>query len=596
MINHSYDYLSFHHVLCYISGMPTLNWIGKEKVVNHWRDVPYRILNRTYSFDSEGQHKENNDSENMIIHGDNLDALKALLPNYTGRINCIYIDPPYNTAHSTNNSRRWVYNDNVDDPLMKKWLGKVVGDESEDLSRHDKWLCMMYPRLTLLQKLLSTRGIIFISIDDNETANLRCICDEIFGKNNFLENFIWYVDGHTDNQDVITGVHEYILCYAKNKNMLTINSVIDPNVPLDSKIRNKHAENSITKNGEKNPVSIITLPIDFPCEIKEYKRKKTDNIEVFLEEVKKTGYITREITKKYDMKYPVLFDDINVKNYKLQYPCRVYSGWMNADKLRNFIDNKCQPLEDDGTELKFYLSKNGVIYYYRGNRKSHYVQSILENMGTTETNKYMLERIGLKFDYPKPVELITFLINLFTDKNDIVLDSFAGSGTTAHAVLNLNKADGGNRKFILIETMDYAESITAERVKRVINGYSDTKGTGGGFSYYELGEPLLDKDDNLNHNIDVQKIREYVSYTETGAALEPVDSQNRYYLGTNYDTSYYFYYEKGQTTSLSFDFLCSIKKKSENYVIYADKCTLSTAELEKYHIVFKKIPRDIARL
>lgn len=171
--------------------MPTLEWIGKEKVINHHLDVPYRVLERKYSYDEAGQHDEDNGSENMIIHGDNLDALKSLLPRYEGRVKCIYIDPPYNTAHSTDDNRRWVYNDNVDSPEIQKWIGKVVGDEGEDLSRHDKWLCMMYPRLKLLQRLLSEDGIIFISISDVEHAHLRMLCDEIFGSRNFVSNIIW---------------------------------------------------------------------------------------------------------------------------------------------------------------------------------------------------------------------------------------------------------------------------------------------------------------------------------------------------------------------------------------------------------------------
>ena len=160
--------------------MPTLNWIGKDKVVTHHQDVPFRVLERKYTFGDE------HDSGNMIIHGDNLEALKALLPRYENRIKCIYIDPPYNTGNEG-----WVYNDNVNDPHIRKWLGQVVGSEMDDLSRHDKWLCMMYPRLVLLQKLLADDGAIFISIDDNEQANLKLICDEIFGATNFLTTFIW---------------------------------------------------------------------------------------------------------------------------------------------------------------------------------------------------------------------------------------------------------------------------------------------------------------------------------------------------------------------------------------------------------------------
>lgn len=166
--------------------MPTLHWIGKDKVVNHHQEVPYRVLEHKYGFRDGKQSIEDTGSGNMIIHGDNLLALKALLPKYQGRIKCIYIDPPYNTGNE-----KWVYNDNVNDPHIKKWLGEVVGTEGEDLSRHDKWLCMIYPRMVLLHKLLSDNGVIFISIDDNEYASLKILCDEIFGQKNFVCSFVW---------------------------------------------------------------------------------------------------------------------------------------------------------------------------------------------------------------------------------------------------------------------------------------------------------------------------------------------------------------------------------------------------------------------
>ena len=166
--------------------MQTLEWIGKDKVINHHLDVPYRVLERKYSYDEAGRHDEDNGSENMIIHVDNLDALKSLLPRYEGGVKCIYIDPPYITGNE-----KWVYNDNVNDPRILKWLGQVVGAEGEDLSRHDKWLCMMYPRLKLLQRLLSDDGVIFISIDDNELYNLKAICYEIFGLNCFVAKIAW---------------------------------------------------------------------------------------------------------------------------------------------------------------------------------------------------------------------------------------------------------------------------------------------------------------------------------------------------------------------------------------------------------------------
>lgn len=191
--------------------MPTLEWIGKDKVVNHHQEVPYRVLERQYSYDETGQHAEDNGSENMIIHGDNLEALKALLPRYEGKVKCIYIDPPYNTGNEG-----WVYNDNVNDPKIKKWLGEVVGKEGEDLSRHDKWLCMMYPRLKLLQRLLAEDGVIFISIDDNELYNLKSICDEIFGLSCFVSNISWQRTYSTrnDSKGIVNEV-EHLLVYSE---------------------------------------------------------------------------------------------------------------------------------------------------------------------------------------------------------------------------------------------------------------------------------------------------------------------------------------------------------------------------------------------
>lgn len=166
--------------------MPELTWIGKNKVVTHHLDVPYRVLEKQYTYGKNSDGTDVSSSENMVIHGDNLEALKSLLPMYEGRVDCIYIDPPYNTGNES-----WVYNDNVKDPQILKWLGEVVGKEGEDLSRHDKWLCMMYPRLRLLQRLLAPTGAIFISIDDNEAAHLRLICNEIFGARCFVADISW---------------------------------------------------------------------------------------------------------------------------------------------------------------------------------------------------------------------------------------------------------------------------------------------------------------------------------------------------------------------------------------------------------------------
>ena len=207
--------------------MPTLEWIGKSKVINHHQDVPFRVLERKYSFDENGQHSEDNGSENMIIRGDNLEALKALLPRYEGRVKCIYIDPPYTTGNEG-----WVYNDNVNDPKIKKWLGEVVGKEGEDLTRHDKWRCMMYPRLKLLQKLLVNDGVIFISIDDTEYANLKLICDEIFGIRNFLADVIWEKsDSPRMDAKIFSARHDHTITYSKNIDALYLHRIHTNEIP-----------------------------------------------------------------------------------------------------------------------------------------------------------------------------------------------------------------------------------------------------------------------------------------------------------------------------------------------------------------------------
>ena len=204
------------------------------------------------------------------------------------------------------------------------------------------------------------------------------------------------------------------------------------------------------------------------------------------------------------------------------------------------------------------------------------------------------------FDYPKPVCLLTRILKLASSPNAVILDSFAGSGTTAHAVLNMNKADGGHRKFILVEMGDYADTTTAERVKRVINGYGKDKnaveGTGGNFSYYELGERLLLPDGNLNESIGTDKIRDYIWYTETKKPAVNQQNGSPYFLGENNHTAYYFYYEPDQMCVLDYAFLSTIPEKTENYLIYADRCALSENDLLRFGITFKKIPRDIARV
>lgn len=548
--------------------MPTLHWIGKDKVINHHQDVPYKVLEKQYTY-QDGKESQESTSENKIIHGDNLEALKSLLPEYEGNVNCIYIDPPYNTG-----KENWIYNDNVNDPKIKKWLGQVVGKESEDLSRHDKWLCMMYPRLKLLHKLLADDGAIFISIDDNEYHNLKSILDEIFGIKNHITTFTWRTDGNFDNQAKIKINHEYIVCYSKNSQAFSFPNLVDPNVEENSKLFKNEVINTIVKNGPKNPMSKIMLPVGFPA-----------NFE-------------NGIIQARDNQFPIFYNDAIVKNGTLQNNVIIESGWSSKNIFELFIQNGLKDVLDTKGQLTtFHITQNGAIENVKKREVQSHVVSSLMNMGSTQNMSNELTSMEIKFDYPKPVLLISYLLSIINDSNSLILDSFAGSGTTAHAVLNLNKEDGGNRKFILIEMEEYANTITAERVKRVIKGYGDgsktVEGTGGDFSFYQLGQPIFLEQDILNEEIGIEKIQEYVWYTETKEAF--VLQEESYFLGKKEDTAYYFYYQKDSITTLDEKFLRTLKTKAKGYIIYADNCLLTKELMQKYNIIFKKIPRDITR-
>ena len=525
--------------------MPTLNWIGKDKVVNHHLDVPFRTLEKQYTFAPNG----GDDDGNMIIHGDNLDALKALLPIYEGRVKCIYIDPPYNTGNE-----KWVYNDNVNDPHIKAWLGKVVGAEGEDLSRHDKWLCMMYPRLKLLQKLLHpTNGSIFISIDENEVANLKLICNEIFGSNHHVATIAWQKRYSRENRGAIGDAHEYILIYASN-------------VEVFKNLRHKVAFDDNSSKVYKNP---------------------NNDPKGRWRAVPMTAQGFRP-----NQMYP-----ITTPSGVIHYPPN--------GRCWSTVESEYKKLLEAG---RIYFGKNGdsqpstIRYLSEVEGMVPWTWWPHEEVGhTDEAKKEIISILGdaSLFDTPKPTRLIDRILHIATDPNDIILDSFAGSGTTAHAILNMNKRDGGHRQFILVEMGDYAENITAERVRRVINGYGEdnkaVEGTGGGFSFYELGDALL-INGMLNPNAAEEKIRAYVYYTETRCALPAASENEKYLLGVHENHAYYFYYEADRMTTLNRAFLQTIQTRAEGYLIYADSNTLSAEDMARFHITFKKIPRDIAAL
>ena len=495
--------------------MPSLDWLGKEKVRNHHLDVKFRFLDKKFSVGN---------ASNKIIHADNLLALKSLLPEFAGRVKCIYIDPPYNTGNEG-----WIYNDNVNDPQIRRWLGQVVGKEGEDLTRHDKWLCMMWPRLQLLKKLLSDDGAIFISIDDNEQANLKLICDEIFGAGNFVGNVIWEKKYSPQNDARwLSDSHDFILIYAKNKNIWRPNLL--PRT-AEMNARYKNPDNDPRGAWKSSPLHA------------------------------KSGTNTNEYIFPNGVKWsppPGTFRRYSEETLKNLYEDnRIYFG----------KDGKSTP------QFKRFLTdvKQGLV------SKTLWFR---DECGDNHEAKRELSELNVVFETPKPTRLIEKILRLATDKDSIVLDSFAGSGTTAHAVINLNASDGGNRRFILIELMDYAESITAKRVELV----------GGEFDFFELGAELFDADGLINADVKREQLFEYIYFAETRKHFVPASEENL--LGVEGDTAYYFF--GGE--ELNFDLLAKIRTRATSYVIYADNCTLADTELDKYRIAFKKIPVDVPKI
>lgn len=538
--------------------MPTLHWVGKNKVVNHHHDVPFRLLDKQYSFKAKDG-SPSNSTNNRIIHGDNLEALKSLLPEFEGKVNCIYIDPPYNTGNEG-----WVYNDAVNDPKIKKWLGQVVGKEGEDLSRHDKWLCMMYPRLKLLHRLLANEGSMWISIDDAAVTLLRPIMDEIFGAGKLIASNVWQKRYSRENREAIGDVHEYILVYSKTPTAFKLSR---NKIPIDEKQAKVYRNPNNDPKGRWRPIPMTA-------------QAGHATADQFYEIISPTG-----------------------KKFKPS-------------------EGRCWGISE--ATFKTLLSEGRIYFGKKGNSQPNIIRYLSEVEGvvpwtwwpheevgnTDEATKELMTIFGgaSGFDTtPKPVRLIERVLQICSQKNSLILDSFGGSGTTAHAVLKLNAQDGGNRRFILCEMMDYAETITAERVRRVMNGYGEgsktVEGLGGGFDFYTVGTALFKEDKNLNEEVGAEAIRGYVAYTESIPTEKRLGLENPispYALGSTNTSLCVFYYEKNRVTTLDIDFLGTLNIKNlpsrpEQFVIYADKCALDKDFLYKHGITFKRIPRDITR-
>ena len=534
--------------------MPTLDFKGKQHIYAHHLTVPYRPIEpaETRSCNPRGT------DDNLIIHGDNLHALKALLPRYANRVKCIYIDPPYNTGNEG-----WSYNDNVNSPLMQQWLAENGPVDNEDLERHDKWLCMMWPRLHLLKELLADDGIIFVSIDDNEQHHLRMLMDEIFGEGNFIETFIWRSRlGRGATSKNTATLHEYVVTYAKNVGVVDFRT--------DRRVRETEGRERLRQWGQGD--------------------RREDRPTMY---------------------YPVSSDEFG----------EVY------------------PIKPDGTDGRWRVSQatmdellaNGLVVFekqadgrieaYRiisAGTETHTAYPSMfdsEDVRTTAHGSIELKNIfgAKKFAYPKPSSLIKEILSLCTKKDCIVLDSFAGSGTTAHAVLALNKEDGGNRKFILVECEDYADTITAERVRRVINGVPSVRdeslrdGLGGSFTYCTLGKPIEIEGMLTGEALpSYEALAAHLLYTTSGVSvgaseLEPKNADGLFHSDDK--TDYYMRYQP------DLDYLCSnesmlnleraeridahSRQRGKKAIVYAAGKYMSQRVLTEMGITFFQLPNAL---
>ena len=529
--------------------MPVLNFKGKSIVYSHHLTVPFHPLkiNKNKSLSKEGPSLE----DNLIIHGDNLYALKALMPRYAGKIKCIYIDPPYNTGNES-----WVFNDNVNSPIIEEWFGKEIGND--DLERHDKWLCMMWPRLQLLKELLTEDGVICISIDDNEQHHLQLIMSEIFGEHNHIATIVkpTKIGGGSNTKHIVKS-HEYIIVYAKDKEMLP---------PMFVKHEKKY--------------------------LNRYKEKDKKG-RFFWDTLNRPGLNGQ----KYDIKAK---DGTKINGYWIRSKDRVQedilAGEIKFEKLRgNWSVQFKQRLNEQGKKIRSLLNQ--------------------EVVGGTIEGSQEMNNFNIEFPYPKSSRMIKYLLESLTSPDAIVLDSFAGSGTTAHAVLDLNKEDGCHRKFILVECEDYADQITAERTRRVIKGVPTAndeklkKGLGGSFTYCTLDKAFNEENFLRGKSLPSYDIlAKYIFYTATGETLKELSENKEFYIGkTRHNTAIFVVYKpdkkflKSNNSALHLDRQSAVLKIMQNKnckksYVFAMACFVPQKELSQNNIVFCQIPFTIHRL
>ncbi len=534
--------------------MPHLQFKGRVLVENHHLSVPFHEL---IPVGEKGLNEGSSLHDNLVIHGDNLASLKSLLPIYRGKIHCVYIDPPYNTGNEG-----WAYSDSLNSPLIKDWLGKVV--DRDDLTRHDKWLCMMMPRLKLLRELLREDGAIFVSIDDNEVHHLRCLMDDVFGCANF-RNIITVRRGPKNLQSQFPDIdklalgQEYILFYSKSSQT----RYAKPYKFLDSPRSgswNNHWR------GTDRPTMRYELLGHTPTS-GQWRWGKERSLRA-------------------------------VANYE-----QFYQDNGDKNPSQNEIDAWWLSRLPERTDL-IRLSKTGKPEHYVPPSDKQLLNSLWKDMISNESNS-AFGSLGIQFDNPKRVELIRRIITFVTSSDSIILDSFAGSGTTAHAVLAQNQEDGGKRHFILIECEDYADSTTAQRVRNVISGVPEARneslraGYGGTFSYFELGNAM--KQESLlsgSHLPSWEKLASYVFFTATGQEFDPsVVDRNTCFIGRTKSYDVFLFYEpdmeKLKNLALSLSEARAFPSGSKRKLVFAPAKYLDREFLHEYSIDFQQLPFQI---
>ncbi|MEE1614046.1 site-specific DNA-methyltransferase [Microvirga sp. CF3016] len=533
--------------------MPTLDWIGKRAVVNHHREVPYRLVHC-----DKAKSVGDPDAGNLLVQGDNLEALKALLPYYAGKVKCIYIDPPYNTGNEG-----WVYNDNVNAPEIKSWLGSVVGKEAEDLSRHDKWLCMMYPRLRLLRDFLTEDGSIWVSCDDNEAPYARLLLEDIFGRNNLVATFVWEKDKGRRGDTDVSGAHEYIHCFARKKEHFAAKRNLLPrSLHQISRYRNPdkdpkgvwlQGDNGTAKSGTESLRYPITLP---------------------------SGRVVRPPEGNYWRFAESTFEDALADS-------RVYFG-ADGDSLP--IIKRYLTEVQDGVVPRTWIP--GELGGTNQSAKRDHLRKLLPDREP--------------FPTPKPEELLYFILQIATNPGDIVLDSFAGSGTTATSALKMG------RRFIVVEMEEHTAQYALPRLQKVIAGEDsrgitgDTGWTGGsGFRFCTLGDPLFDADGNVNSSVTYPNLAAHVFFCETGSPIPKRADGSSPLIGTFQGRAIYLLHSvssvelsnlnSGSVLTAS---LLEALPKPENIldgpsIVYAEGCSVPEDRLRNCGVTFKQIPYQI---